>query len=219
MNKGDDRQELPDRVAAGFHKISLVLRHEAWKAAGGRGLSPTQAQILSTLSTAGSPLRLGDLAREIGLTPGTVSEAVRVLVEKDLVQKSSDEHDQRAVAIRLTRKGKREAAHDSGALSTIVTAAKSLSAEQQAGLVVGLVATIRSLQEQGQVPVARMCVGCVYFRPHAHRAAKKAHHCQFVDAAIGDEDLRFDCGDFESADERDSQETWAAFSEGRPVSD
>ena len=34
-------------VVAGLLKIAMVLRHEAWQDAGGRGLTPTQPQSLT----------------------------------------------------------------------------------------------------------------------------------------------------------------------------
>ncbi len=215
----DDPQGLPQRVATGFQKIALVMRHEAWRAAGGRGLTPTQAQVISIISNADTPIGLAQVSSELALTPGTVSEAVRVLVEKGLVEKSRHEHDRRAIRLRLTRKGKREAGTSSEAVRTIVDAVRSMNSEQQNGLIRGLIATIRSLQEQGQIPVARMCVGCTFFRPNVHIAATKSHHCEYIDAPIGDSDLRLECKDFEPADAETSRRLWASLCEHRPLLD
>jgi hypothetical protein len=56
-----------------------------------------------------------------------------------------------------------------------------------------LVKMIRSLQIQGRIPVARMCLGCRFFRPYAHASSSAPHHCAFVDAPFGDAELRLDC--------------------------
>ena len=54
---------------------------------------------------------------------------------------------------------------------------------------------IRTLQEKGRIPVARMCVSCRFFQPFRHDNPARPHHCAFVDAAFGDEELRLDCPD------------------------
>lgn len=207
-------QSLADRVASGFAKIALVMRHEAWREAGARGLSPTQAQILQTIAVADEPPGLKAVAEQLALTAGTVSEAVRVLVEKGLVEKTRAPHDGRAIALALTEAGSREVGDASGALSTVVEAVREMSADQQAGLVRGLVATVRSLQRRGMIPTSRMCVGCRHFRPNVRPGAARAHHCAFLDEAIGDVDLRFDCPDADALDGDDLEALWLAYRDG-----
>jgi len=58
---------------------------------------------------------------------------------------------------------------------------------------------IAALQEQGRIPVARMCPTCRFFRPNVHDDPERPHHCAFVDAPFGDRSVRIDCPDHEPA--------------------
>lgn len=60
----------------------------------------------------------------------------------------------------------------------------------------GLTKVMYSLQEQGVISVARMCVGCTYFQPYVHVDAARPHHCGFVNKPMGDGQLRLECPDF-----------------------
>jgi hypothetical protein len=72
---------------------------------------------------------------------------------------------------------------------------EGLDSEEQAALLRILVKMIRVLQDQGAIPVARMCASCRFFRPHAHPDPDRPHHCAFVDAPFGDRELRLECPD------------------------
>jgi hypothetical protein len=88
-----------------------------------------------------------------------------------------------------------------------------LSAAEQAAFLRGLVAMIRTLQERGRIPVARMCVSCTFFRPFRHDDRTRPHHCAFVDAPFGDGKLRLDCPDHAAAQAEQAEEAWRVFRE------
>ncbi|RMG95818.1 MAG: MarR family transcriptional regulator, partial [Deltaproteobacteria bacterium] len=77
--------DTPNRLATALHKLALAERHDAWREAHGRGLSPTQAQILSMVAT--RPRTVSELAADLGLTAGTVSASASALEQKGLVRK------------------------------------------------------------------------------------------------------------------------------------
>ena len=52
---------------------------------------------------------------------------------------------------------------------------------------------IRRLQQQGQIPVVKMCLTCRFFDGYAHPGAADPHHCRLVDAAFGHQQLRLRC--------------------------
>jgi len=79
----------------------------------------------------------------------------------------------------------------------LAEAAGELNEAEQRMLLGALIKMIRHMQERGEIPVARMCVQCRYFRPHVYRDAARPHHCDLVDAPFGDGDLRLDCPDFQ----------------------
>ena len=186
-----------DSALAGIAKLGLVLRHHAWQRRERDGVTPTQAQVLATLAARG-PHRVGELARALGVTQPTVSDAVAALVRKRLVSRERDESDGRAARVVATTAGARLASQNAEWPDVLLAAVDALPAEDQASLLRGISAVIRELQERGEIPVQRMCVTCRYFRPHVHRDPERPHHCAFVDAPFGDRALRLDCEDHES---------------------
>lgn len=194
---------------AGLAKVGLYLRSEAWQRRGRTGLTPTQAQILARLRAAG-PLTLRRLADELGITPASASDSVRVLVERGLVTKDRTATDRRALALALTEAGAREAEADGSWPDLLIEAVDELAPEEQAVLLRALTKMIRTLQRDRRIAVARMCATCVHFVPNAHPDdADAPHHCAFVDAPFGDRQLRIDCPDHREADAALAEANWA----------
>ncbi|MGH3038011.1 MAG: MarR family winged helix-turn-helix transcriptional regulator [Gaiellaceae bacterium] len=212
---GDDQADT-GHVATGLAKIGLVLRNEAWQGRKQSGLTPTQGQILALLlAREGSELRLGEIATGLGVTPATASDSLRVLAAKGLVAKERAAGDGRALAVRLTRRGRRLAAEEAEWPDFLLAAIDTLTPAERRAFLRGLVKMIRTLQEQGRIPVARMCVSCRFFRPDVHADAARPHHCAFVDAPFGDGELRIDCADQEPLPPREARELWDAFLSGQ----
>jgi DNA-binding MarR family transcriptional regulator len=200
---------LEARIATGLHKIGLALKHRTWLEANADGLSPTQGQILAALD-AGGPQTPTALARQLGITLPTISDSVRVLVEKRLVRRTADAGHPRASRLHLTRAGARRAGRAREWPEFLATAVGSLSTAEQTTLLAALVKMIRTLQEQGQIPTSRMCATCVHFRPAVHDGPLP-HHCAFVDAPMAPGDLRLDCRDHHEAPREQQAAAWARF--------
>jgi DNA-binding MarR family transcriptional regulator len=204
-------EPLAKRVTTGLAKVGLALKHQAWAEAGGRGLTPTQGQVLALLRANPGGLRLGALAGQLGVTAATTSDSVAALVRKGLVAKLPLPGDGRAVLVRLTREGAREAAAAAAWPDFLLEAVDELTEDEQAAFLRGLVTMIRTLQVRGRIPVARMCVSCRFFQPFRHRGEARPHHCAFVDAPFGDGELRLDCPDHVAAPAELATRTWAAY--------
>jgi DNA-binding MarR family transcriptional regulator len=204
-------QPLDKRVTIGLAKIGIALKQQAWAEAGGRGLTPTQGQVLALLRANPSGLRLGALAEQLGVTAATTSDSVTALQRKGLVTKESSAADGRGVVVRLTPVGSREAAAAAAWPDFLLEAVGELSTAEQATFLRALIAMIRTLQEKGRIPVARMCVSCRFFRPYQHDDPDRPHHCAFVDAPFGDAELRLDCPDHRTAPADQAERNWQAF--------
>lgn len=203
-------EPLPERVQAGLSKIALVMRHEAWARDGPRGLTPTQAQVLALLKVRGA-MRLSAIADELAVKQPTASDAVTALRRKGLVDKQPAPDDRRARSIRLTGAGAAEAAGATDWPNLMRTVVADLPEPEQASLLKSLTRMIRGLQQQGAIPVQRMCVTCRYFRPNAHADADAPHHCAYVDAPFGDRHLRLDCPEHAEADGTLATANWRRF--------
>lgn len=203
-------EPLGQRISTGLNKIGLALRNQAWRGASERGLSPTQGQIL-TLLRARANQRPSALAEALGVSLATVSDSVKALVEKGFVIKERDAEDARATVLVLTAQGRKEAENASSWPDFLSASIEVLSLHEQEVFFTGLVKMIRTLQDRGQIPIARMCVSCKYFQPNKHSAPAKPHHCGFVDAAFGTPQLRLDCAEHVVAEETLQQVLWARF--------
>lgn len=202
-------EPLEQRIATGLHKLGLAMKQQAWLRANEDGLSPTQAQILAALAAGGAQTGT-ELSRQLGVTLPTVSDSVRVLVEKALVAKKPDPRHPRASLIELTAAGKRQAARAESWPEFLATAVGSMSDVEQTAFHSGLVKMIRTLQENGQIPTLKMCVTCKYFQPNVH-GGSTPHHCGFVDAPMANSHLRLECDDHEEAAPQVREATWQQF--------
>ena len=199
-------EPLEQRIATGLHKLSLAIKHEIWLRAKEDGLSPTQGQILVALVKAGS-LNATELSRGLGVTLPTVSDSLRVLVNKGLVFKESDPRNPRASLVALTAAGRERAGLARSWPDFLAPAVAALPEAEQAALLSGLVKLIRSLQVSGQIPTSRMCVTCQFFRNRVH-VGPMPHHCAFVDAPMASRHFRLDCAEHEQAPEAEQMGAW-----------
>jgi DNA-binding MarR family transcriptional regulator len=202
-------EPLSTRIAAGLHKIGLAMKQQAWQQANEEGLSPTQGQILAAIVTHG-PLTGSELSQRLGVTLPTISDSVRVLVEKTLLTKSPDPRHPRASLLTLTKKGATLGARARSWPEFMAAAVTGLSSEEQRAFFSGVLKMIRTLQDQGLIPVSGMCVTCTHFRPNV-RAGASPHHCALVDAPLANDQVRLDCPEHVLAAETPRTELWEQF--------
>jgi DNA-binding MarR family transcriptional regulator len=182
-------------IATGLARIATVMRSQAWARAFAEGITPTQSDILTLLSTRQEAVRLSVIAEQLAITAATASEAVSTLVGKGLVDKVRASDDRRAVALSLSAKGRELAAAggDSGGL--LAMSLLALTPEEKSTLLSLIVKVIRNMQERGDISTARMCVTCSYYQPHDD--PELPHYCNLVGAPFADRHLRLDCPEHE----------------------
>jgi DNA-binding MarR family transcriptional regulator len=185
-------------------------------ASGKAGLNPTQAQALALLAERAGGLRAKEIAAHLAVSPPTIADTLAALERKGLVARAPDPADARAMRVMLTDEGQKVGRALAQSKSQVTTALAMLSPDQQADLLLSQIRIIRSLQLAGAIPEQRICVSCRHFRPNAYPGAAQPHHCAFVNAAIGDRDLRLDCGEHEAADPSIQSANWMAFDTARP---
>ncbi len=208
--------ELSERMSQGLARIGLAMKHNAWRRSGSRGLHPTQGQVLAILRQHhDTDMGTGDIARQLAVTPATASDSIRTLIEKGLIRKTASKRDRRAVVLRLTPDGRREADRVLDWPDFLSSAVQTLSESEQRVFIRAMMKMIRSLQESGRIPISRMCASCRFFRPHAYDDAENPHHCDFVNAPFGDADLRFDCADHQPTENPET--LWRLFIHGKPA--
>ena len=213
METPKDPTSIDNRISEGLTRIAIAMRSDEWSKAEKAGLKPTQLAILEFLAGRDSA-RVKEIAAHLGVSQPTATDSIAALERKGLVAKESAPGDKRATAIRITTEGKAAFGSVSPIETAAMEAARSLSPGEQEGLLLSLVKMIQHLQEADAIPIQRMCTSCRYFRPYQHSGAAKPHHCNFVNAAFGRNELRIDCRDHETADPATRAATWDAFEKG-----
>jgi len=213
-----------DRITQGLLRLNTAMRNRAWNWAEGAGLTPTQGEILVLLMQRKGPLRLNDIARETALTAATTSDAVSTLEDKGLVEKRRAVDDRRALAVKLTARGRTAAKRAAQWPGFVSGALGSLRDEEQTALYSGLFKLIRELEIQGTMPAHRMCGTCRWFETEpeagakrgAARAAKPAKgaangesfRCTTLGQTLDRGSLRLDCLAYEAADAATQVRNW-----------
>lgn len=203
-------EPISRRVTAGLTKIGLVLRSRAWKGAGSAGVTPTQGSALGMLRDAPDGMKLSAVAKMLGVSAPTASDAMNALVAKGLVIKHAGS-DRRSISLVLSPEGETAADRTREWPEFLTDAVGTLDPGEQALLLRALVKVIRSLQVTGDIPLQRMCVTCRYFQPCAHDDRLNPHHCAYVDAPFGDRHLRLNCAEHADAAAEDQAAAWQVF--------
>lgn len=216
MNVLESQTEpLTRRVATGLGKIGLAIKSRAWKEAGVRRITPLQAQTLTILRMRPkSAATVSEIGEELAVALPTASEVLRVLEQRGLIKKQRSKTDARTVMVSLTTKGRRKADVAAGWPDFLAAAAEVLPPTEQESLLRALIKMIRTLQEQGDIPIAKMCVTCRFFHPNVHEERERPHHCELVDAAFGDRLLRIECAEHQVAEKKERDQTWERFMNG-----
>ncbi|WP_423391248.1 MarR family winged helix-turn-helix transcriptional regulator [Burkholderia sp. LMG 21824] len=210
MSEGVYGNQASGRVTHSLLRLSTAMRSQAWDWAEGAGLTPTQGEILVLLLQRKGPMRLGEIARETQLTAATTSDAVSTLETKGLVEKRRALDDGRALAVRLSARGRTAAKKALQWPEFLTKAVGKLGADEQGALYRALLKTLRELQVAGATPPQRMCVTCAHFQP-GKLSKKTVHHCAALDISMSDSDLRLDCSVQEEANAATQKKTWKIF--------
>ncbi|MGE6781830.1 MarR family winged helix-turn-helix transcriptional regulator [Ensifer adhaerens] len=202
------------RIREGLSRIAMVLRADDWNRAKLAGINPTQLSILELLEGRKGGLSVKDVALHLAVSQPTATDSIAALERKGYVEKRPIENDKRGVRVELTIEGLSALQAGGTVEGDAEQATGMLGGQEQEELLLTLVKMIRTLQERNAIPIQRMCASCRYFAPFVHADAAKPHHCNFVDAAFGQRELRIDCRDHETADPTLRAATWNAFVEG-----
>ena len=212
MSEGVYGEQATGRVTHSLLRLSTAMRSQAWEWAEGAGLTPTQGEILVLLMQRKGPMRLGEIARETALTAATTSDAVSTLETKGLVEKRRALDDGRALAVRLTARGRTAAKRAAQWPDFLAKAVGTLRDDEQATFYRTLLKTVYQLEAQGTIPPHRMCLSCTHFEP-SKNPKKAPHHCKLLDLNMADTELRLDCAVHETADVATQQKHWKIFAQ------
>lgn len=186
-------QHIESKITVALERISETFRVLLWQQAQELKLSPIQIQIL--IFCCFHPVakcKVGYLAQEFNLDKSTISDSVKVLEQKKLIEKITTPEDGRSYTIGLTNAGLQIARQTASFASSLEKPIEELSDTQKELLLLSLLELIHKLQRAGIISLQRMCFSCQYFQKN-----NRGYYCKFLNTDLSTHDLRVDCPEYE----------------------
>lgn len=160
------------------------------------GLPPAHRQVMLLLGRRDREYRLSDLAAELGATVAVTMALLSPLIERGLVEmRPAPSYAARDMRVAATDSGLATTPAPANWADKLLADVGTLTEGQQARLLRMVTAKIGLMQQQGGIPVTRMCLSCRFFDGYRHPGTDTPHHCWYVDAPFGYRELRLHCPD------------------------
>ncbi|WP_304232585.1 MarR family winged helix-turn-helix transcriptional regulator [Jiulongibacter sediminis] len=193
FNPGQQQKSLSGKIVASFERISEVFKVLLWEKAKLSGLSPIQIQLLIFIAYHSPELcNVSHLAKEFNVTKPTISDAIKILTQKALIQKFPSVSDSRSYTIGLTEAGKTVVDEKGDFTQPLEKQVEKLSITEQTTLFSQLSSIIFELQQNQILSVQRTCYGCRYFSKQNEQP-----FCKLLNSPLAQQDIRIDCPEFE----------------------
>lgn len=195
FNLSNQNSSLDNKIVAGLERLSQVFRILLWGKAKEYSLSPIQIQLLIFIQHhSADKTTVSYLAQEFNFTKPTISDAIKVLEQKNLVKKNTDNKDTRSYTIQLTASGKKivsETENFANPITEIIT--KSNEADKLI-LWENISNLISLLNSQEIISVQRTCFNCGHYT-----VKNKNAFCTLLNQKLLTKDIRIDCEEFDLA--------------------
>ena len=195
FNLSNQNSSLENKIVAGLERLSQVFRILLWGKAKEYSLSPIQIQLLIFIQYhSADKTTVSYLAQEFNFTKPTISDAIKVLEQKNLIKKNTDNKDTRSYTIQLTASGKKivsETDNFANPITEIIT--KSNEADKLI-LWENISNLISLLNRQEIISVQRTCFNCGHYT-----VKNKNAFCTLLNQKLLTKDIRIDCEEFDLA--------------------
>ena len=185
---------LESKIVNGLERISEAIKASLWEKAKLYGISPTQIQILIFINTHKTEIcNVSYMAKEFNITKATISDAVRVLLNKKFLEKDLSPMDKRRYNLILTTLGNDLV----GKLSEYVTpfreALSVFELENLNTVFDTLTKLIYQLNQLDIIQVQRTCFNCKHYTGNR----TDSHYCNLLSSKLKNQEIRLDCNEFE----------------------
>lgn len=186
-------KKIESKIVVALERISEAFRVLLWNESKENALSPIQIQILIFLNFhTEEQCKVSYLAQEFNMTKATISDSVKLLLQKGLIQKFDDLIDTRSYIIGLTDEGKQTAEKSANFAFAIEKPLALLTEEQKESILSGLLKLIYELNKAGVITIQRMCFTCSHYQNNNGQ-----HYCKLLQSNLATTDLRVDCPEHE----------------------
>ena len=189
------QSQTDSKLVIAFEKMAEIFRVLLWEKAKAHGLSPIQIQLLIHIAhhkeTQTAPAQL---AREFNLTKPTISDAIKSLLQKELVKQKTNPADARSKWLLLTQTGQHLVKDLEQYPAPLQAALGSISTAQKGTMLQQVLAVLSTLSDSGLISRSNMCFQCRFYEGNRD----SEHHCTFLQKDLAPEALRIDCPEFEA---------------------
>jgi DNA-binding MarR family transcriptional regulator len=189
FNPTHQNQKKEGKIVMALERISEAFRVLLWNECKENGLSPIQTRILLfLLFQSRDKCKVSYLAQEFNMSKATISDSLKPLLQKELIEKLDSPLDSRSFAIALTKKGKSVANKSASFAFAIEKPLRHLPDGQKEAILSGLLTLIYELNKSGIVTVQRMCLTCANYNNDGGM-----HFCKLLGSELPANELRIDC--------------------------
>jgi DNA-binding MarR family transcriptional regulator len=184
---------VESKIIASLERVSQAFRVLLWNESKEFSLSPIQVQVLIfLLHHSADKRKVSYLADEFNVAKATISETIKTLEQKQLIEKTYEPHDTRSYIIHLTEKGEDVAKKTSFFATQIQVPIDKLPSTDKENLLQSLLEIIHHLNKSGIITIQRMCLTCSYYQPKSN---EQPHFCKLLNQSLADSELRIDCAE------------------------
>ncbi|MDT8411267.1 MAG: MarR family winged helix-turn-helix transcriptional regulator [Vicingaceae bacterium] len=189
FNLINQNQKIESKIVVALERISEAFRVLLWNESKENNLSPIQIQVLIFLYFHDSEkCKVSYLAEEFNMTKATISDSVKVLLAKKLVEKEINSLDTRSYSLSLTKAGNKVAKKTAFFALPIEQPIEKLSSEQKLIMLKGLLKLIYDLNKSGIITTQRMCFTCSFYT-----SKNGIHYCNLLNTNLAEHEIRIDC--------------------------
>ncbi|MEJ5306052.1 MAG: MarR family winged helix-turn-helix transcriptional regulator [Ignavibacteria bacterium] len=189
FNPENQNKTIDGKIVAALERISESFRVLLWEKAKIVKLSPIQIQILIFIKYHKPEFcTVNYLAEEFNMSPPTISDAVKILIQKNLIKKITNSTDKRISHLYLTRKGEKVFSEAGSFVQPLLKTVTKLNSAEKEILLSSLLQIINELNSQEIVITQRMCFTCVYLKKEDGE-----FYCNLLEMKLKLKDLRIDC--------------------------
>ena len=195
FNLNEQENKIESKIVIALERVSQAFRVLLWEEGKKNSLSPIQIQIIIfLLFHSPEKCKISYLAKEFNMTKATISDSVKVLLQKNLVEKLENDIDTRSFALALTNEGKRIAKKSASFTSAIETPISKWKIEQKEGMLNGLLKLIYELNRANVITIQRMCFTCSNYK-----FENGTHYCKLLQSKLANKEIKIDCNEHELA--------------------
>lgn len=184
-------QSLDSKIVAGFERLSQVFRVLLWEKAKKHEVTPIQIQLLIFIKYhIKTKTTVSYLAKEFNLTKATVSDTIKILEQKNYIQKEIHFNDSRSYTITLTPKGTEMVHLTENFADPVYDIIASASNDDKNVLWKNISSIMEQLHHFQVINVQSTCFNCSYFLKNNNEM-----YCRLMEIQLETRDLRLDCSD------------------------